>query len=88
MSKEDRAEELNHWESRLAEDPDYCDGYGRRIADWLRESKAADKDLIGFWGWLAATQSHWQTGCTLPGQPYVSIRYCVLTVLTEPAGTG
>ncbi|MGW4125734.1 hypothetical protein [Nocardia sp. NPDC004711] len=46
----ERTEELNHWESRLAEDPDCRDGYGRGIVEWLRESKAADKDLIGFWG--------------------------------------
>lgn len=80
----ERTEELNHWESRLAEDPDCRDGYGRGIVEWLRESKAADQDLIGFWGWPAATQSHGE-----PAAPaWAAIGEHPLTVLTEPAGTG
>ncbi|MFE3262214.1 hypothetical protein ACFXPS_43325 [Nocardia sp. NPDC059091] len=36
-------------EQRLAEDPDYLDGYGEPILVWLRELRATGKDLIGFW---------------------------------------
>lgn len=50
MSKEDCAEELDHWERAVAEDPDYCAPFGPRIVEWLRRSKEVEKDLIGFWG--------------------------------------
>ncbi|MFD6358203.1 DUF7691 family protein [Nocardia tengchongensis] len=50
MSKKACAKEVRQWERRVAKDPDYLNGYGEPIADWLRESKTAKKDLIGFWG--------------------------------------
>ncbi|WP_297626801.1 DUF7691 family protein [Nocardia sp.] len=50
MSKKSCTEELEYWEGKVAEDPDYSDGYGELVVEWLRASKAANKDLIGFWG--------------------------------------
>ncbi|MFE3056547.1 hypothetical protein [Nocardia sp. NPDC059239] len=86
-AREGCAEELNHWESRLAEDPDYCAGYGRRIVEWLRESKAADKASSA----SGVDRSHaipLANRLLLPRQPKASIRYRLVTVLTEPASTG
>ncbi|MFF2392152.1 hypothetical protein [Nocardia sp. NPDC058114] len=49
MSREDCAEELEHWESAVADDPNCYNGFGTPIVEWLRASKKAGKDLIGFW---------------------------------------
>ncbi|GAB3212421.1 DUF7691 family protein [Nocardia tengchongensis] len=47
MSKESCAEELEEWAGHVPDGPDDLDGY---LIDWLRESKTAGKDIIGFWG--------------------------------------
>ncbi|MFE6922963.1 hypothetical protein ACFVAV_18185 [Nocardia sp. NPDC057663] len=47
MSKKDCAEELEEYAGYTPDDPN---DLGSWVVAWLRESKAADKDLIGFWG--------------------------------------
>lgn len=47
LSKESCAEELEEWAGHVPDGPDDLDGY---LIDWLRESKTAGKDIIGFWG--------------------------------------
>ncbi|MFD3707186.1 hypothetical protein ACFWUP_28960 [Nocardia sp. NPDC058658] len=48
IDKESCAEQLAEWET-IAAGPDDHGGYADCIVEWFRESKAADKDLVGFW---------------------------------------
>lgn len=48
IGKQSCAEQLAEWEA-IAAGPDDHGGYADDIVEWFRESKAADKDLIGFW---------------------------------------